>query len=159
VAGINTLLGGEDISGTGDFGTGETNFGGAGADPAVLPIYSDIVLNTPRLVCSRSPFGHVSSNKLGNRVFLRFDNNAQRAVTITATGSNNGNGTVPATDPDIFVLRRGVLAALGVGTGSSETISQTPLAAGLYIIEVYDFDIDSVSNDIPRCMTVSVTGT
>lgn len=158
VAGINALLAGEDISGTGDFGTGETNFGGAGADPAVLPIYSDIVLNTPRVVCSRTPFGHVSSNKLGNRVFLRFDNSTQRAVTITAAGSNNANGTVPATDPDIFVLRRGVLAALGVGTGSSETISQTPLPAGIYIIEVYDFDIDSVGNNIPRCMTVSVTG-
>jgi hypothetical protein len=158
VAGINALLAGEDISGTGDFGTGEANFGGAGADPAVLPIYSDIVRNDPPItVCSRSPFGHVSSNKLGNRVFLRFNNDAQRLVTITTTGANSGGG-VPATDPDIFVLRRGVLATLGVGEGSSETISQTPLPAGLYIVEVYDFDIDSVGNNIPRCMTVSVTG-
>jgi hypothetical protein len=90
-------------------------------------------------------------------VFLRFDNDTQRLVTITATGANSGGG-VPATDPDIFVLRRGVLAAFGAGTGATETISQTPLPAGLYIIEVYDFDIDSVANDIPRCMTVSVTG-
>jgi hypothetical protein len=92
-------------------------------------------------------------------VFLSFNNDAQRLVTVTASGSNNGGGTVPATDPDIFVLRRGVLAAFGAGTGATETISQTPLPAGLYIIEVYDFDIDSVAGNIPRCMTVSVTGT
>jgi hypothetical protein len=157
-AAITQLLTGEDIDGTGDFGAGETNFGGAGADPAVLPIYPDILLATPKVVCSRSPFGHTSSNKLGNRVFLRFNNDAQRLVTITATGANNGGGTVPATDPDIFVLRRGVLAAFGAGNGASETIDQTPLPAGLYIIEVYDFDIDSVANNTPRCMTVSVTG-
>jgi hypothetical protein len=156
VAGINTLLNGEDIDGTGDFGTGETNFGGAAG---LTSVYLDITLNVPKTdVCSRSPFGNTSSNKLGNRVFLRFNNDAQRLVTITATGSNGGGG-MPATDPDIFVLRRGVLAAFGAGsTAGSETISQVALPAGLYIIEVYDFDVDGASN-VPRCMTVSVTGT
>jgi hypothetical protein len=156
-AAITQLLTGEDIDGTDDFGTGETNDGDPAINNGVLPIYVDIGLGTQQTVCSRSPFGHTSSNKLGNRVFLRFDNDTQRLVTITATGANSGGG-VPATDPDIFVLRRGVLAAFGAGTGATETISQTPLPAGLYIIEVYDFHIDSVANDIPRCMTVSVTG-
>jgi hypothetical protein len=158
VTAIDALLAGEDISGTGDFGTGETNFGGAGADPAVLPIYGDILLNTPQVVCSRSPFGNSSSNKLGNRVFLRFNNDAQRLVTIDAAGANIGGGTVPATDPDIFVLQRGLLAAFGAVAGPTETINQAPLPAGLYIIEVYDFDVAGAAN-IPRCMTVSVTGT
>jgi hypothetical protein len=125
----------------------------------VLPIYRDIVRNDPPItVCSRSPFGNTSSNKLGNRVFLRFSNDLQRLVTITAASSNGGGG-VPATDPDIFVLRRGVLAAFGAAEGSTETIDQAPLPAGLYIIEVYDFDIDGVAGNIPRCMTVSVTST
>jgi hypothetical protein len=158
-AGINGLLDGEDIAGRDDFGTGETNFGGVGTAQDLLPIYRDIVRNDPpQTVCSRSPFGDASSNKLGNRVFLRFNNDVQRLVTITVNGANSGGG-VPATDPDIFVLRRGALAAFGVGnTAGSETISQAPLPAGVFIIEVYDFDIDTVVSPLPRCMTVSVTG-
>ena len=155
LAAIGDLLDGESIFGTDDFGAAESN---AGGDQLVLPIYKTILLGTQISVCSRSPAGNSSSNKLGNRVFLRFDNDAQRLVTIQATGATNGGGTVAATDPDIFVLRRGVLAAFGAGTGASETIDQVPLPAGTYIIEVYDFDIDRVPGTAPRCMTVSVTG-
>jgi hypothetical protein len=159
LAAINSLLSGEGISTTDEFGTDEDNDGDPNNATGVLPVYDDIVRNAgPKPVCSRSPFGDVSTNKLGNRVFLRFNNDAARPVTITATGASNGNDTVPATDPDIFVLRRGVLAALGVDTGSSETIDQVPLQPGLYIIEVYDFALDEVVNPQPRCMTVSVTG-
>jgi hypothetical protein len=152
VAAIDQLTSGEDIDGTDDFGAGETNNGG---DAGVLPVYKPIGLNAPTLVCSRSPGGNVDSNKLGNRVFLRFDNNASRLVTITATGTANGGGTVAATDPDIFVLRRGTLAAFGVATGSTETIDQQQLPAGTYIIEVYDFNIAGTQ---PRCMNVSIAG-
>ena len=70
---------------------------------------------------------------------------------------------MPQTDPDVFVLRRGVLAAFGAGTGSSETTGQISLPAGLYIIEVYDFNVDPALQNgggpQPRCMNVSVTGT
>jgi hypothetical protein len=44
-------------------------------------------------------------------------------------------------------------------TPGHETIDQFQLPAGIFIIEVYDFEIDLVSNPQPRCMTVSVTGT
>jgi hypothetical protein len=157
--GIAALVTGEKINGTDDFGTGETNDGdgNTGAQNGVLPVYGDIKLNDPPIVvCSRSLFGNTDSNKLGNRVFLRFDNNAQRLVTITATASNSGGG-VPATDPDMFVLRRGALAAFGAGRGSSETIDQILLQQATYIIEVFDFDVDGAF-PTPRCMTVSVTG-
>ncbi|MGH8239545.1 MAG: hypothetical protein ACREXP_21380, partial [Steroidobacteraceae bacterium] len=141
---IDTLLAGEDITGTGDFGVGETNDGDGNpsVNNGVLPIYGDIARNDPPItVCSRSPFGHASGNKLGNRVFLRFTNDMARPITIQATGTNSVGGAIPATDPDIFVLRRGTLAAFGAGTGSSETISQAALPAAAYIIEVYDFDV------------------
>lgn len=154
VAAINALVNGEDIHGTDDFGADETN-DGPGTNAGVLPIYDEIIRGTPKPVCSRSPFGNESSNKLGNRVFLRFVNDAQRLVTITATGAVNGGSTVAATDPDIFVLRRGTLAAVGVATGGTETINQVQLPAGTYVIEVYDFDITGTA---PRCMTVSVAG-
>jgi hypothetical protein len=106
-------------------------------------------------VCTSTPVGNVDLNKLGNRVFLRFDNDAQRIVTIQATGAVNGAGTAAAVDPDIFVLRRGVAVASGILTGATETISQVTLAAGTHIIEVYDFQL---AGSQPRCMTVSVTG-
>jgi hypothetical protein len=151
---ISTLVSDEDIHGTDDFGAGETNNAG---DPAILQdLFRPIALNAPIIVCSRSPAGNIDSNKVGNRVFLRFDNNASRLVTITASGANVGDGTIPAEDPDIFVLRRGTLAAFGVDTGSTETIDQQQLPAGTYIIEVYDFKI---AGSLPRCMNVSVAGT
>jgi hypothetical protein len=160
LAAIDLLLTGEDIHGTGDFGVAETNDGDSTSDTGVLPVYGDIVRGDPPIVvCSRSPFGNGSTNKLGNRVFLRFANDMARVLTIKATGATNGVGTAAATDPDIFVLRTGVLAAFGVGTTpGDETIDQVPLPAGNYIIEVYDFDLDQVVGTAPRCMTVAVTG-
>jgi hypothetical protein len=150
---IDDLLTEEKIFGTDDFGAGETNDAG---DPEILPVYKTIMLTAPIVVCSRMPDGSTDANKVGNRVLLRFDNDAQRLVTITATGAVNGNGTVAATDPDIFVLRRGTLAAFGVSSAAgSEMISQQPLDAGTYIIEVYDFNIAGTQ---PRCMSVSIQG-
>lgn len=161
---IDDLLTGESIFGSDDFAAGESNNGG---DSGILPVYKTISLNDPISVCSRSPFGDDTTNKLGNRVFLRFDNNAARPVAIQVDGAPDGGGTTFATDPDVFVLRRGALTMVGLSTPSGpkphstpghETISQFALAAGTFIIEVYDFEMDLVANSQPRCMTVTVTG-
>ena len=166
-AGFDDLLEGEDIFGTDDFGAGESNDGSNGNDPQILPIYKPLTLGQQLLVCSRSPFGNDSTNKLGNRVFLRFDNPAARAVAIQVDGAPNGVGTTFATDPDVFVLRRGGLVNVGVSTPAGnaphstpgqETIPQFLLPAGIIIIEVYDFEMDLVVNPQPRCMTVSIQG-
>jgi len=149
---IDDLLTNEKIFGRDDFGAGETNDAG---DANILPVFKVIMLNQQMTVCSRSPHGNTDANKVGNRVLLRFDNNSARTVTITATGANNVPGAVPATDPDIFVLRRGTLTAFGAETGATETISQQPLVAATYVIEVYDFNI---TGTLPRCMTVSIQG-
>jgi hypothetical protein len=75
--------------------------------------------------------------------------------------------TTFATDPDVFVLRRGGLVQFGASTPAGnaphstpghETISQFVLAAGTVIIEVYDFEMSLVTNPQPRCMTVQITG-
>lgn len=154
-AAIGTLLGGESISGTDEFGNSEDN---EGTDPTVLPIYTPIALNTPINVCSRSTAGSEDGNKLGNRRFLRFVNDQARAVTIQAAGAAPNGSSVAATDPDIFVLNRGAVAASGESTvAGNETISQVPLAAGTYIIEVYDFEVIG-TNQPPRCMNVSIQG-
>lgn len=150
---VDDLLDAEQISGTDDFGAAEGNDAG---DPAILPVYRTIILNTPINVCSRSPGGNVDTNKLGNRVFLRFDNSAARLVAIQATGAAAGSGTDAATDPDIFVLRQGALVNFGTSTTpGQETIPQFQLPQGTFIIEVYDFELTGTS---ARCMTVSITG-
>lgn len=149
---IDTLLDGENIHVTDDFGAGESNDGGA---DEILPVYRAITIGKLVTVCSRSPFGNADTNKLGNRAFLLFDNDQARQVTITASADNSGAG-LPAIDPDIFVLRRGTLAAFGVSNiEGSETISQIPLAVGIHVIEVYDFEL---SGTAPHCMTVSIQG-
>jgi hypothetical protein len=150
---IDDLLTGEEIVGSDDFGAGENNNAG---DSAILPVFTTIMLANPINVCSRSPHGNTDANKVGNRVLLRFDNDAPRLVTITATGAAPVDGTVEATDPDIFVLRRGTLTAFGVSSEpGTETIDQQQLEAGTYIIEVYDFNIAGTQ---PRCMNVSIQG-
>jgi hypothetical protein len=158
---IDDLIEAENILGTDDFGAGESNDAG---DPEILPVYQTIVLGTPITVCSRSPAGNNDTNKVGNRVFLRFDNNAQRLVTIQATGVADGPGTTHATDPDIFVLSEGALVTFGTSappgppphtTPGQETIAQFQLPAGTFIIEVFDFEL---TGQTPRCMSVSIAG-
>jgi hypothetical protein len=154
---IRDVLQREEISGTDAFGANESNNGG---DPRALPVYADIVLNTPKNnVCSSSVAGNTDGNKLGNRRFLRFQNNQARTVTISANGGGTDLGTVAATDPDILVVRNGEIVLAGESTASGqEVISQAQLAAGTYILDVYDFDVRDTGTSAPRCMTVSVTG-
>ncbi len=152
---IESLLDREDIEGNDDFGAGENN---AGSDPDALPVYRDITLNTPLTsVCTNALAGSTDLNKLGNRRFLRFVNNASRQVTITALGTAPRVATEPAEDPDILVYRQGQIVAAGESAvANREDLSQA-LAAGTYVVEVYDFELTDSSQ--ARCMTVSITGT
>ena len=78
---------------------------------------------TPVVVCSRGIAGSGdAANKLGNRKFLRLVLGTATAVVIQAAGASTGGATVPATDPDIFVHRRGSLVAVSNATGPTETI-------------------------------------
>jgi len=68
----------------------------------------------------------------------------------------SGGASVAATDPDIYVFKRGSLEALGNSSGPTEMISQHALAAGTYIIDVFDFDVQSANTNVRRCMNVSL---
>jgi hypothetical protein len=153
-AGINALLAAESVSNADEFATGETHNGGS---ETALPIFTTIAIGpSPVSLCVSAEFG--ADNKLGYTRFLRLDVPAGgQSVTITATGAVNGAGTAAAQDPDIYVYRRGVEVVVGIATGGTETISQQPLPAGTYIIEVYDFELTGVAVQ-PRCFTVSIQG-
>ena len=83
----------------------------------MLPIYKAITLSAPPVACAAArPTATSTTNKLGNRVFLRFVNDANRLVTIQGDGAVPATARLAATDPDIFVLRRGALATFGVSS-------------------------------------------
>lgn len=151
-SGLNALLAAEGIANTDEFGSSESNDGG---DDSVLPLYQPILLNQQTAACSRAVAGAANANKLGNRKYFTFDNDRARTVAISVIGAPNGTGTDPATDPDVFVYQAGdVAAASQVEGNESFTV---PLAAGLHIVEVYDFEIQNFPSTT-RCMTVSLTG-
>jgi hypothetical protein len=147
---ITALLNGESISGTDDFGANESNNGGT--DASVLPIYVNIDVGQPVIVCSRARYG--TENKLENNKFLRFVNASTRNIGISVTGVA-GTGTA-ATDPDVYVYRRGVIVTAGVVQGN-ELIQAFSVPAGTYVIEVFDANLNATSAT-PRCMSVSLTG-
>jgi hypothetical protein len=161
---IATLLDNEGIESTPDaFGAGETNDGG---DPRALPVYTDIALGQQiPAVCSSSVAGSKDAiadgnpNKLGNHRFFRFVNNTARLVTITAQGAPSTVLTTAATDPDFYVFRRGdvVLAGESSVRGVETASAQQPLPAGTYVIDVFDYETTG-TNQPPRCMTLSITG-
>ena len=148
-AAINALLTGENIATTDIWGSAETNSGGS---TTALPIYADLVPNqSPIYVCGSGT--DEDRNKLGYRRYLRLNLTTAAALTIQATGAANPSvsGSQAASDPDIAIYRRGQLEQLSQETGASETITQQPLAAGMHIVEVYDYELGPA----PHCMTVS----
>ncbi len=150
---IRALLAGERIFGTDAFGSGETTGGQA------LPVYLEVQLGVPVTdVCVRADAGIEDGNKLGNSRFLRFENDAARRVTIRADGAATSAAVgQAATDPDLYLFRRGAVAAFGESSELRvEQIAQIPLEAGVYVLEVLDFALSSSNG--PRCVTISISG-
>jgi hypothetical protein len=107
------------------FATTETN---NAQSQDVLPVYTPIeVGGTALTVRSTDDFG--TDNKLSNSRFLRFVPNSS-SVRITATAD-------AGRDPDVLVLRRGDVIAVGVTPANEDfTVRVTP--GDTYVIETYD---------------------
>ncbi len=140
------------------FATNETN---DGANGDVLPVYTDIFLNgETRTVCGNTDDGVY--NAIGNRRFLKFDVPSARTIDIRVAAVSNANA-----DPDLVLYdgnSRVVSECEGPDVASGCTEPQqverytAMLAAGSYVLEVYDYS-HLVDNTAPRiCMNVSVTG-
>ena len=147
-SGIDAILNAQNIAasdpGFDAYGAGETNDAG---DPSILPVY--ISLSAPGTVsnvCSNSNFG--TDNKLGVSKFLRFSLGAPRFVTITLTG-------VGTTDPDLQVYGAGLVASGESSTPNSEILTSN-LAAGDYVLEVYEYSNLTSTPKGNTCFTVSI---
>lgn len=172
---IRDLLQAEQISGTDEFGSGESN---GGDDPGFTSVYSDIAVGgqLTGLCSTAAASGNIDGNKLGNMRFVRFVNNAAGPVTIRADGVASATvpGSAAAVDPDILVYERGARRLFGTnGSGEQigestadrqELVSQVQLDAGTtYVLVVYAFEVvdpnDATRVDTPRCLNLSINGT
>ena len=157
VAAIDALVQSHSVFGSGVYGVGETNAGGVSE---ALPVYTVLTPGGTQRVCGTASASSYY-NKLGNRVFLRFTLNAAQLVTIratyTAVGSDVGG---PNPDPDIVLYRNGLLEVADDEAADEEMLTRS-LAAGEYVIEVYEYShVDPSSSATRRgltCMNVSVT--
>lgn len=153
-AGIDVLVSAQMIvSATiDDLGSTEINNGGAAANlPVYVPIMVDIA---PVQVCSSTANGDY--NKLGNRKFVRFNMPINRNVQMRAVGP-------PGTDPGMALYRQGFVAeSVEDSTGNGTEIFNQSLAAGNYVLEVFDFfATDDPTDGTPgnTCMNVSIITT
>ena len=120
-----------------EFGTGETNNAG---DADSLPVYKTLTVNGPAVnVCSSDTFGGV--NKLNSIQLVRFTIPSHGAHTFTASATVIPGGQT--TDPDMWVYQppfSGIYAVFETETANTESGTAPFLAAGDYIIEVFDFN-------------------
>ncbi len=158
-AAITALASGQNINVTDAFATGETNNGSV---PQALPLYTPITLNNQAPVCGTTTAG--SYNKIGNRLFLRFNLATARLVTIRAQYTATGSTApfTPAPDPDIVLYRNGFFDIAETTANGDEILTRT-LETGEYVIEVYEWShIDPTYSAAQRrgntCFNVSVTG-
>jgi hypothetical protein len=173
---IPALLTAQDMDDIVDaYGSQQTNAGDpTNGDPPsgdVLPIYRDAAVNgTPLNVCSTDAFESPTTgavNKLGSRQFIRFNVPTAESYTMTATATDVPAGQVA--DPDM-VLHEGDVVGRSDGPPTCEvgdppaqcmeTFTQT-LAAGDYVLEVYEWTNTTADPDYPpigrTCFDVEVT--
>ena len=129
-ADITALAAAEDINGTGQDASGETNDGGLST---VLPVFKPITVGGAAVeVCSNDNFG--TYNRLGNRQYLSLDITSTATYTFTMTRTSGDTDR----DPDFLIYGQDTLLATGIaGPAESETLAQQ-LTAGTYWIETRD---------------------
>ena len=147
-AAIDALAAGQTLATlSDDFAANEVNNGG---DSRNLPVYRSVVPGQTVQVCSIAANG--AYNRLGNRKFLRVDLAAPATLTVRASNGPAGS------DPDLELYSAGQRLAVANGNAASaETLTQAGLAAGTYVIEVYEF---SNLGNTPRgdtCFDLQVT--
>lgn len=142
---VDALLSSQNIAATDRYGTDEVNDAGGGSD--VLPIFTPISRGQSVTVCSTRAFDPRSDgNKLGTYRFLRFMAPTSDFYDIEVRVS--GGQTVRASDPDLLVISRGQTIAIAESSDPGLETLSVNLAAGEYIIEVYEFQFTGNSQPI-----------
>jgi hypothetical protein len=136
VTGINSLLSAQNITtNTNAFATTETiqpTGSPTIAPTSVLPLYTTITNSGTVTLRTTNDAG--TSNKLGNRRYIRFENGSTRNVTITVATSNTDTNA----DPDFLVWRSGTFIFDGTDPPPGPESHTFSMSAGTYLIDVYD---------------------
>ena len=135
VATVNTLVAAQNIEviNMDAYGTTETHFPSTVPGNAAIPIYTLATVGGAALVMPTVDDAG-TSNKLGNRRFVRFNLATARTITITASSSNPNTP-----DTDFLVFRNGAFVTQAAAPpAANETATLTNAAAGEYLIDVYD---------------------
>ncbi len=155
---IRVRMEAERIFGTTDFGTGEAPATASSrwpADPDAVPVYRVPQLGVQETITSTNAFADPedtffqSYNRLGGRRYFRIDwPGGTLQVTAQGPADPDGAGSLPGSDPDFVLYRRGRAVCVdpaaacwglddSVADGThAETATYQNLAAGTYILEV-----------------------
>ncbi len=129
---IDAISAAQSISGTDEYGAGETN---NGTVLSSLPVYKTVTVGGGAVeICSVDDQGNY--NKLGNRAFLKLNIPTSGSYTITMTRKSGATGR----DPDFYLFQAGSqVAKADAGTADSDTFTGT-LQAGDYSIDAHDWN-------------------
>jgi len=158
---IDALLTENDInpSGVDIYGSTETNDGGPGSPPDVLPLYTELTLGKTVNICTNSQFDSDSNgNKLSEHRYLILNLPAAQQVTfsmianpapsIPSAGYDcRANANDPEnnehSDPDLIVWRNGEFILWSINcTPNMEISNPESLPAGDYVIDINEFRND-----------------
>lgn len=149
---IDNLVNGQNISGTGEKGQGETNDGGISS---ALPVFKTALVNgNPIELCSTDEAG--TYNKLANRAYVEF--NVASAGSLTFVVSDIS--AVPLSDPD-FLIRKGK-SLVGISESpdvGEESATVNFSTTGIHTLEFYDWNnIDEENENAgSTCFNLQIT--
>ena len=147
---IDSLVAAESIDSAAidAFATAETHFPSPAVQAEVLPVYTDIAIGGPtRTVLSTGRFG--SENKLSNHRFLRLAVAMQRSVRVIVSA--------PSRDADVAILRGAEVLRFPQENGPSDEDFTILLAAGTYVLDVYDCGNAACGPDQPADTDITVS--
>lgn len=143
VALFASILGEQNINGTDEYATGETNDAGS---LWALPIYKFINADNQAInLCSSAEFG--KPNKLTNAQFVRLAIN-QNGIYNLSVSKSGGDNVISR--PEIILYQRGLPLFYGKNLINDAVSGSVTLTRGNYLIEVYDLnnrDDDNTSSN------------
>lgn len=151
-AAIDTLVTDQNINGTDEWGTGESNDAMATTAADVLPVYGAITTNGTMVnVCSNPEFKSSTGvgNKLGTYQFLRFE-------VATAGSYRVQLNSATGTDPDYYLYENGILGA-GLSPNDGTETGTHNLKVGTHVITIDDDKVITGDKTTRSCIDVSIT--
>jgi hypothetical protein len=141
-------LGAVNITGTGPYGTGETNNGGNALN---LPVYKDHPAGTVQTYCLRTDAG-TDGNKLGNTLFLKFSLTAGSHTVSVSRNAAQSTAPDAGMDPDFMLVTPAGARYVALNEGSSDSLVRT-FAAGTHTLALHDYFF---AGSAQRCYDITV---